>query len=87
MTALLFGLAGLLSQAHPLSLAWLALATAAIGILVGSSSYLVGESTWSVSASYVSSALFGIWILLMSRRLWRHGSSKQAIASPETASG
>jgi hypothetical protein len=56
----------------------LAVATAEIGIVSGSASYLFGESTWSVSASDVSNALFGIWILVMSRRLWNYAAPSPA---------
>lgn len=70
ITAAIFGIAGLRSSTHPAYLAWLALATAVIGVVPGAAHYLLGSQTWSVSASYVSSALFAIWILAMSRRLW-----------------
>ncbi len=68
--ALIFGMAGLRSNSHPAWLAWLALATAAIGIVPGSTNYLFGAATWNVSASYVSNGLFAFWLLAISRRLW-----------------
>lgn len=69
-TAALFGVTGLRSKAHPTYLAWLALVTGAIGIVAGSAHYLFGSATWSVNATYVSSGLFAIWILVMSKRMW-----------------
>ena len=70
MTALVFGVAGLLSESHPKWLAWMAAGAGLIGVIPGSAHYLFGASTWAVNASYVSSGLFAVWILAMSRRLW-----------------
>ena len=84
ITAAIFGVAGLQTRAHPVYLAWLALVTAVIGIFPGAAHYVFGSGTWSVSASYVSSALFAIWILAMSRRLW--GWRANAFGVPASAS-
>jgi hypothetical protein len=81
ITAAFFGIAGLMSRAHPVYLAWLALGTAVIGIIPGAAHYLFGSQTWSVSASYVSSALFAIWILAMSRRLWSRRGEAFAVTA------
>jgi hypothetical protein len=70
ITAFIFGVAGLGSNSHPAWLSWLALTTGLIGVIPRSAHYLFGASTWAVSASYVSSALFAIWILAMSWRMW-----------------
>jgi hypothetical protein len=70
MVAGVFGIAGLRSRSHPAWLAWLAVGTAVIALIPGSANYLFGAATWNVNASYVSNALFAVWILAMSRRLW-----------------
>jgi hypothetical protein len=84
ITAAAFGVAGLQSRAHPRYLAWLALATGVIGIVSGAAHYLLGSSTWAANASYVSSGLFAVWILAMSRRLWRWRPQESDVAVPAT---
>lgn len=81
ITAAVFGVASLQSKAHPSYLAWLALATGAVGIIAGSALYLFGSSTWSANAAYVSSGLFAIWILAMSRRIWGGDAKAQPVAA------
>ena len=68
--ATIFAIAGLRSPTHPPALAWMALAAGSIGVISGAAHYLLGSSTWAANATYVSSGLFGIWVLAMSRRLW-----------------
>ena len=75
IVALLFGRAGLATRAHPRPLAWLALGAGITGTVPGAVHYIAGAATWSVSMVYVSSALFAIWILLMSLRIWRTAHS------------
>lgn len=71
IVALLFGAAGLASRAHPRPLACLAIGAGVIGTVPGSVHYIAGASTWSASMVYLSTALFAVWILLMSLRIWR----------------
>jgi hypothetical protein len=76
--ALAFGIAGLRSPLYPTWLPWLALITAIVGIVPGSANYLFGVSTWSLNFSYVSSALFALWLLVMSRHLLAHARATVA---------
>lgn len=76
MVAGVFVIAGLRSHSHP---AWLAVGTAVIAIIPGSVNYLFGAATWNVSASYVSNALFAVWILTMSRRIWVRQAAYQPV--------
>jgi hypothetical protein len=71
MVAFIFGIAGLAASSRPHWLPWLALLTAFVAIITGSTHYLFGASTWAVNASYVSNGLFAIWVLAMSRQMWR----------------
>jgi hypothetical protein len=69
IAALLFGAAGLTTRAHPRWIGWLAVATGLLGPIPGSLHYLVGTSTATVNLVYVSEALFGLWVFVMSWRL------------------
>jgi hypothetical protein len=70
--AFLFGLAGLATSAHPRWIAGVAIVAGITSVVPGAVHYLWGASTWSVSSVYVSTALFAIWVFVMSRRVWIH---------------
>ena len=75
MAAVMFGLAGLGTAAHPRWLGWLALAAGATAVVPASVHYLAGASTVSVNLVYLSSFLFSAWVFAMAIRLWRSAVS------------
>jgi hypothetical protein len=76
--ALLFGLAGVTSRAHPRWLGWLSVTAAMAALVPGATHYIAGSSTWSLSLVYVSSALLAVWFFVMSARIWRAAATTSA---------
>lgn len=67
--AFLFGLAGLASRRHAGWIGWLAIVAGLSALIPGSIHYLAGSTTVTANATYVSEALFALWVFLMGWRL------------------
>lgn len=76
LTPVLFGLAGLATDAYPKWLAWLALAAGAIGFLSGSIQYLGGISVLTAGVLFpISSLAFTVWGFTMGWQIWKQHSA------------
>ena len=82
VTPLLFGIAGLVGNAYPRNLAYLALAGGLVGLLAASIQYLSGPTALTLNVLLlIASLAYTVWLFMMGLRLWKSGGAP-ATAAP-----